>query len=105
MSYRSLLTSMCTIQAPSTSVNALGQVVHTFSTGTQYRCRINPLRADGERDQAARPLVENRYRVYFEADAPVTEHVRILNAGQTYNPVAVNDYFGHHYEVEAERID
>lgn len=100
-----LLNSTCTIQSLSTTVNLIGQVTRTFSTGTKYACRLNPLRVGGEMDAAQRRLVQKQLRVFVQDDATNTPSSRLLSKGKTYNVIQSNDYFEHHQELLVELID
>ena len=105
MSLRRLLTSMCTVQSLSTTTNAIGEVINSYSAGTPLVCRVDPLRAAGEGVDADRPMALNRFRVYMEAGAITTEGARIQQGGKSFNVLQVNDFAGHHLEVEIERFE
>lgn len=104
MSFDKLLNSFCTIQALSTTVNAIGEVVRSFSSGTQVSCRINPIRG-GESIDSNRSVVFSRYRVFIPPGAIINGSSRLQQSGNNYNVLQVNDLGSHHLEIEIERFD
>ena len=104
MSFKSLLSSLCTIQSVATTVNSLGEVRRTYTAGTQVNCRLNPLRS-GEADQSRRSAVTRGMRLYLEPGANITESHRVQSGGKTFNVTAVDDMFSRHLEVDMERVE
>jgi hypothetical protein len=104
MSFESLLTSLCTIQSLATAVSAIGESSRSYSAGTQIACRLNPVRNRSEPEMADRTVALNKWRLYIGASETVTEQHRVVSSGNTYNVLYVANFFGHHLEVELERV-
>ena len=109
MSLNALLYSLATIQSFSTSINAIGEVTVSYTTGTSYKCRKTAVLIAGENRQANRIVDVNRDKFFFLPSTPVTETGRIQLLGQSYNVLRVDKFPGgqgtiHHLEVITERM-
>lgn len=109
MSLNALLYSFATVQSFATTINAIGEVTVSYSTGTSYKCRKTAVLIAGENRQANRILDVNRDKFFFLPSASIIESGRIQFAGESYNILRVDKFPGgqrtiHHLEVITERM-
>lgn len=108
MPFDDFLNGSCTIQALVTTINAMGEVVVSYTTGTAFACRKAPEIMAGEDVIANRVQDLDRDKFFLKGTVSVNETDRLISEGLTYNIVRVDSMPGltgaiHHHEVITER--
>ena len=110
MTYKSLLTATCTVQAEMYTTNAIGESIRTFDDPVSVKCRFDP-QGQGTRDdiELGKIIQDNRYVLYVLPDTDITTAHKVTLAGVDYKVDRVRNYEDgigklHHKECDLQEI-
>ena len=99
MSFTSLMTHTCTLQAKTSSQNELGEWTNTFtSASTPISCRMDPISAMERMEMQGR-FDDVRYICFTESSNRISVDNQVVYNGTTYRvKEAIMDSEFHHWE-------
>ena len=110
MTYKSLLTAECTLQAEMYITNDIGESERAFGDPVSVKCRLDA-EGRGIRDdiELGKVIQDNRYTLYVLPDTDITTAHKVTLAGVDYKVDRVRDYPDatgklHHKECDLQEI-
>jgi hypothetical protein len=102
-----LLQYSATVEQPTTSQGANGEVTSTYAASGTYKTRVSQVKTGAEVNGTYQ-RIENAYVFYFLDGTPITAQDRILYDDEHYQVVQVKKALGrkavHHLEVLTTRV-
>ena len=110
MTYKSLLTAECTLQAETYTTNDIGESIRAFGDPITVRCRLDA-EGRGIRDdiELGKVIQDNRYTLYVLPDTVITTAHKVSMDGIDFKIDRVRDYKDargklHHKECDLQEI-